>query len=392
MDAREKVAGFSILTNIGLALFKFALGTLSGSMAIMADGIHSTSDIVSSLAVFIGLRLSQRKSRNFPYGLYKVENIIAIVSAMAIFFAGYEIVREVLFQTERREMAHLIPAMLGVCVTMGVTYLFSRYEMRVGKAENSPSLIADGKHIRTDMLSTVVVLASLVGQYFGYVLDTAAAVIVAIFIAHAGWEILFEGVKVLLDASLDQETLTRIRELLLAEPLVRKISSLTGRNSGSYKFIEAEILVNTHDLEKAHAVSIHIEQRIKAQIQNVDHVLIHYEPLHKETIQYAVPLASQDGVIAEHYGDAPYLALFRIHQATHNVLTREILDNPVRSLETGKGIALSEFLVQQGVDVVLMKNPLHGKGPEYVFADANVEMCMTEVTHLQQLIETLQET
>ncbi len=100
MDAREKVAGFSILTNIGLALFKFALGTLSG-MAIMADGIHSTSDIVSSLAVFIGLRLSQRKSRNFPYGLYKVENIIAIVSAMAIFFAGYEIVREVLFQTER---------------------------------------------------------------------------------------------------------------------------------------------------------------------------------------------------------------------------------------------------------------------------------------------------
>ncbi len=101
------------------------------------------------------------------------------------------------------------------------------------------------------MLSTVVVLASLVGQYFGYVLDTAAAVIVAIFIAHAGWEILFEGVKVLLDASLDQETLTRIRELLLAEPLVRKISSLTGRNSGSYKFIEAEILVNTHDLESS---------------------------------------------------------------------------------------------------------------------------------------------
>ncbi len=64
------------------------------------------------------------------------------------------------------------------------------------------------------------------------------------------------------------------------------------------------------------------------------------------------------------------------NQATHNVLTREILDNPVRSLETGKGIALSEFLVQQGVDVVLMKNPLHGKGPEYVFADAKTLKCV----------------
>lgn len=391
MDAREKVAGLSILINMGLALFKFALGSLSGSVAIMADGIHSTSDIVSSFAVFIGLRLSQRKSRNFPYGLYKVENIIAIVSAMAIFFAGYEIVREVLFQSETREMTHLIPAMLGVCVTMGVTYLFSRYEIRVGKAENSPSLIADGQHIRTDMFSTVVVLASLLGQYFGYSLDKPAAVIVALFIAHAGWEILFEGVKVLLDASLDQETLTRIRELLLAEPLVREITSLTGRNSGSYKFIEAEILVHTYDLEKAHAISNHIEQTIKADIRNVDQVLIHYEPLQKDTIMYAVPLASKEGGIAEHYGDAPYLALFSKHRETHEVLRQEILDNPVRSLETGKGIALSEFLVQQGVDVVLMKNPLHGKGPEYVFADANVEMRLTKATQLQQLLETLNE-
>ena len=144
MDAREKVAILSILINTGLAVFKFVLGTLSGSVAIVADGIHSSSDIVSSIAVLVGLRLSQRKSKNFPYGLYKIENIIAIVSAMAIFFAGYEIVKEVIFQPSYPNMTHIPVAMIGICVTIGVTYLFSRYEIRIGKAVGSPSLVADG--------------------------------------------------------------------------------------------------------------------------------------------------------------------------------------------------------------------------------------------------------
>ncbi|MBD3306509.1 cation diffusion facilitator family transporter, partial [candidate division KSB3 bacterium] len=252
----------------------------------------------------------------------------------------------------------------------------------------SPSLVADGQHIRTDMLSTVVVLASLGGQYLGVSLDKPAAVIVAIFIAHAGWDILVGGVKVLLDASLDYETLDRIRQMLLAEPVVREIKALTGRNSGSYKFIEAEIVVNARDLEKAHAVSTHIEQAIKAQIQNVDHVLIHYEPLRKDTMVYAVPLEDEEGSISEHYGEAPYIALFTRHVTTHEILGQEILENPVLSEERGKGIALSEFLVQQGVDVVFIRTPLHGKGPEYVFADANVDIRLTQDTRLQTIMNS----
>ncbi len=390
MDAREKVAGLSILTNTGLAVFKFTLGTVSGSVAIVADGIHSTSDIVSSIAVLLGLRLSQRKSKNFPYGLYKIENIIAIVSAMAIFFAGYEIVKEVVFQSGHATITHIPVAMIGVCVTIGVTYLFSRYEIRVGKAVESPSLVADGEHIRTDMLSTIVVLGSLVGQYFGYPLDKPAVVIVALFIAHAGWEILVGGVKVLLDASLDPEILIRIREMLLEEPIVREIKSLTGRNSGSYKFIEAEIVMNVYDLEKAHSASIHIERNIKAHIQNVDHVLIHYEPIQKDSLVYAVPLGDKDGTVSEHYGEAPYIAIFSKHLKTHEILRQEILDNPFVKEKTGKGIVLSEFLVQQGVDLVLITTPLHGKGPEYVFADANVEIRMTKETQLQNIMNTIE--
>ncbi len=389
MDAREKVAGLSILINAGLAAFKFVLGAVSGSVAITADGIHSTSDIVASIAVLAGLRLSQRKSKHFPYGLYKVENIIAIVSAMAIFFAGYEIVKEVIFQPGGKEMTHIPAAMLGVCITILVTYLFSRYEIRVGKEVGSPSLVADGEHIRTDMLSTFVVLASLAGQYFGYNVDKIAAAVVAIFIAHAGWEILFEGVKVLLDASLDQETLHRIRKILFAEPIVREVKSLTGRNSGSFKFIEAEIIVNANDLEQAHTVSQHIEQNIKTQIQNVDHVLIHYEPIHKDRLVHAVPLHDKEGRISQHYGEAPYIGLFTKHIETGEILEQNMLENPFFNQEKGKGIVLSEFLVEHGVDTVHIKTPFHGKGPEYVLADANVETHITTAARFDELMHSV---
>lgn len=283
-------------------------------------------------------------------------------------------------------MTHIPAAMLGVCITILVTYLFSRYEIRVGKRVGSPSLIADGEHVRADMFSTLVVLASLGGQYFGYHADKLAAGVVVLFIAHAGWDILFEGVKVLLDASLDQETLRRIRKILLAESIVREIKSLTGRNSGSYKFIEADIVVNAKDLEQAHMVSQHIEQNIMSQIQNVDHVLIHYEPIHKDALLHAAPLHDRDGALSEHYGDAPYIGLFTKHCETGKILEQKIIENPFLNQEKGKGIVLSEFLVEHGVDVVHIKAPFHGKGPEYVLADANVETALTNADRFDELM------
>ena len=387
MEVREKVAGLSILLNTGLALLKFFLGAVSGSVAITADAIHSTSDIVSSIAVLVGLKISQRKSKNFPYGLYKVENIIAIVSAMAIFFAGYEIVREVLFQSTHVEMSHLPAAMIGMGITILATFLFSRYEIRIGKAIGSPSLVADGQHVRTDMFSTIVVIGSLAGQFFGYRLDTPAALVVTLFIAHAGWEILVEGVKVLLDASLDKDTLNMIRDILVRHQDVTEVKSLLGRNSGSYKFIEAELVMNVRDLERAHAISIQLEQELKAQIQNVDHVLIHYEPIQKETVVFAATLDDRDGNLSQEFGAAPFIALITQHYESGEILEQKILENPYLSQKTGKGIELAEFLVQQGADYVFTRTHFHGKGPGYVFANAKVRVQYAGVTQLDALVQ-----
>ena len=161
MEQSEKIGLYSVGTNLLLVGIKYGLALLSGSMALVADAIHSATDVISSATVFAGIKLSKRKSKNFPYGLYKVENFVSLLSSILIFLAGYEIVHTVFFKPQTLKTQFLPYAMVGVLVTLGITYAFSRYEMRQGKAIGSPSLMADAQHIRTDMLSSAVILAGL---------------------------------------------------------------------------------------------------------------------------------------------------------------------------------------------------------------------------------------
>ena len=94
MGKGQKVALFAIGVNLVLFGIKYLFGELSGSVALKAEAIHSLSDVIASSTVFVGLIIAKRKTRSFPYGLYKVENLVSVVVALAIFYAGYEIALE----------------------------------------------------------------------------------------------------------------------------------------------------------------------------------------------------------------------------------------------------------------------------------------------------------
>ena len=94
-ETKKKISLFSVGINLLLSLIKIVGGKISGSAALTADGVHSLSDLAASLSVYAGIVISNKKSDAFPLGLYKVENLVALVSAFAIFFAGYEIAKDV---------------------------------------------------------------------------------------------------------------------------------------------------------------------------------------------------------------------------------------------------------------------------------------------------------
>ncbi|MGQ9767513.1 MAG: cation diffusion facilitator family transporter [Anaerolineae bacterium] len=364
---------YSVAVNLFLVGLKVVLAVFSGSLALAADAVHSSVDVVGSLVVLGGLFIARRKSKAFPYGLYKVENVAAIVVAFLIFLAGYEIAREA-WQGTARVMTASPAVLAGAVLAVVIPLAFSRYEARLAKTTNSPSLAADSRHFQTDVLSSAVVLIALAGSRLGWLLDRIGAAVVVVFIARAGWELLADGMRVLLDASLDVETLAKVRGLMEAEPAVAAVKSLTGRNAGRYRFLEAEVTLRTHDLDKAHAVSQRLEDEIRREIAYVDRVLIHYEPTAKEHIRYAIPLIDLNGTISQHFGKAPYFALVTIRLSDGEIERQEIVANPHTKLAKAKGIQVAEWLVRQKVDAVLVKENLQNKGPEYVFANAGVEI------------------
>ena len=149
-------------------------------------------DVFGSTALILGIFISGRKSKSFPYGLYKVENLVAV--------------------------AAIVP----------VPLIFGTYEMKVGEKFSSPSLVADGRQFRADVLTELVVFAALAGQWFGLPLDRVAAAAIALLIVKAGWEILVSGMRVLLDASIDPATMRKIEDAIEANPEVSVVEEVTG--------------------------------------------------------------------------------------------------------------------------------------------------------------------
>ncbi len=382
----SRVASYSTILNVLVTLAKAVLAWLSGSSALLADTIHGFSDTFASLLVLAGIWLSEKKSKAFPWGLYKVENFVAIVTAGLIFFAGYEIIRYVFKGETAFIPGHFYSSLLGLLAIILAIAVFSRFEAKRAKAFHSSSLLADASHWYSDIASTALVLLALLGSKIGYpVLDRITAVVMVGFIARVGWNILKDSMRTLLDASVDPETLNRIRQEILHFPQVREIKSLQARNSGRFVFVRAELAFGIKKFSQAHQLSGEIEKAILKAISEVDKVIIHYEPSKKDFSIYAIPVEEDKHTLSDHFGDAPYFYLVRIGTEDQIVQEEKILLNPYVNEEKAKGIKVSEWLLRNGVDTVYTKKAFEGKGPFYVFSNAEVEVIVTDVKTVEEI-------
>jgi len=143
----ERWAWGSVAINVVLAALHGLLATTSGSLGVTAELVHNVADLLAAAAVLLGLKVAARKSRAFPYGLYKVENLVAAGLAGMIFFTAYEIGRDALLGAAGPVRVDWW--MLAVLIaTLAIPLTFSRFELRAGQAANSPALIADAREYR----------------------------------------------------------------------------------------------------------------------------------------------------------------------------------------------------------------------------------------------------
>ena len=321
-----------------------------------------------------------------------------MVSSFFIFFAAYEIANEAIHAGHTGAIKNLGMVIAGVVFMLIVAYFYSRYELKAGLKAGSPSLVADAKHIAADMFSSLVILVAILATYLGFPLDRYAAILVVALVVYMGLTILIGSLKVLLDATLDSTTLNEIHAVLASHSHVKSVTSLGGRSSGRYKFVEANVKVDARLLRDAHAVVSHLEEEILDRWPDIDRILIHYEPEQQEFIRIATPIdvakearPNLDSMLSEHFGAAAYFAVLRKEMPTGNIAVETFVENHFGALERRRGVKVAELLAETGVDEVRSRAALDGKGAGYALEALGIDLFTTTATTLKELVSGMED-
>ncbi len=329
----------SLSVNLFQALLKFIAGVLTGSLSMVGEAVHSLSDSFASVVAFITIKFSDKKTKRFPYGLYKLENIGSIVIAFFLLLTAYEMIRRAISKEVVVKEEYLGLGLGVVVFSLLSSLTLSFLERRAGKRLNSPTLIADSYHTLTDAFGSSLVLMSLLGVYMGYQLDRYFALGVAMLISYTAFSILWKEVSVLLDVSADEKTLDKIRQVLLSFPEVKEIKGLFVRSSGGKLFADLVLALEGRDFIRMHQLVDLIEQRLKEEIKELDMVFIHYEPVDGEDLRVGV-LVDEKGNISQKFERARELLIFG--------------DSPERIKELPKDeVDISELVCNKGLLVVI---------------------------------------
>lgn len=284
-----KVTILSFIINSLLSALKLVIGFIGNSGALVADGIHSISDLATDVIVYISLRITSKPAdEKHNYGHGKVEIVATVLVSIALFIAGFSIGREGIMEIigfTRGEITKT-PAFIVViaaAVSLAVKEVLFRHTISVGKSVGSEALIANAWHQRSDALSSLGVLLGAGGAYFlgerFAFLDPAAQIIVSLFIFRAAYKILLPNIGQLVDASLEKDKIESIRRVLDEHEKVCGYHQLRTRKVGTVSVVDVHILVERDlDIKSAHDISTEIECFIKAYIGSDSIISIHIEP------------------------------------------------------------------------------------------------------------------
>ncbi|AIE60862.1 cation diffusion facilitator family transporter [Bacillus methanolicus] len=283
----EFAAIVGVAGNILLAIVKSVIGIYANSKALIADAVHSASDIAGSLAVYIGLRAAKRPpDEDHPYGHGKAESIAAIIVAILLLLAGIEIGKssvEAFF--DPIEPPKMI-AVAAVIISIIIKEWMFRYKYNLGKKLNSNALIVNAYEHRSDVYSSIAALigigASIIGGKMGIdwleYADPLAGVIVSMMVLKMAWNLGKESIHNTLDHVLHDEDTEELRKIIENVPEVKKIDMLHAREHGHYVIIDLKISVDPlMTVEEGHRVGKRVKKKL-LDVANVQNVLVHINP------------------------------------------------------------------------------------------------------------------
>ncbi len=280
MEEVYKPIWLSIIGNVLLALLKLIVGVVYSSIALISDGIHSLSDVVTSVIGYAGIRISSKPpDRSHPFGHSRFEPLVAFLIGEALLIVAYEIGRDSVSRLLRGEAIEVNSLMLGVTVlSLFTKELMFRYSLHVGKKLDSQILIADAYHHRSDALSSLAVLVGLGAQRLGFEYgDAMAGLVVALSLVKVSFEIILKNLGYLTGQAPPFEVCEEIKNRALSVPNVLGVHDLRAHYVGNKLHVELHIEVPPElTLKEAHDASEEVKKRIE-ELPDVEVAFVHVD-------------------------------------------------------------------------------------------------------------------
>lgn len=280
-----KVSRISILVNIFLVILKLIAGIVAHSSAMVADAVHSASDVFGSFLVIIGANVSGKEAdKAHPYGHDRMECVISIILANILLLVGLGIGMTGLEKIFSGDYSHLVVpgrlALAAAVISIGVKEGLFWYTIAAARKINSVSLKAEAWHHRSDALSSIGSFAGILGARLGFpVLDPVASVVIALFILKVAVDIFRETMDRMVDRACGEETENAMRKVILNCSGVLGIDVLRTRLFGAKMYVEVEIAADgKQTLSKAHDIAVRVHNAIEENFPLVKHCVVHVNP------------------------------------------------------------------------------------------------------------------
>jgi len=285
-----KVGIVTIIWNVILTLGKVIVGIIAKSSSLISDGVHSGSDVISTIIVMIGARLSTKKAdKDHPYGHERIESIATIILALLLFatalLLGYQGVMSIIrfANGEKFEKTNIIWVAFGFAVaSIIIKFWMFLYTKKAAKRINSTSLKADAYHHLSDSLSSIGSLLGIIGLIIGgnwAILDPIASIIISLFIIRVAYVIGKEGIDQVVDKTAPEEFQNMVKDITLKIEGVKKVNDLKTRQFGNKYYVDIEIAVDgSISVKEGHNIANKVHDALEHKFENIKHCMVHVDP------------------------------------------------------------------------------------------------------------------
>ena len=298
----RKVTLVGAVVDLLLGIVKILVGTTANSQALIADGVHSLSDLATDFLVLFAAKHSHREAdEEHPYGHGRIETVATVILGVALALVAVGICYDALHRMRDPELlGH--PGMLALLVALvsvASKEIIYQYTARAARRLRSSMLHANAWHSRSDAISSVIVVVGVAGTMFGFTyLDAIAAVAVGLMIAKIGWDLLWKSLQELIDTSLEEDKVVAIRKAILEVSGVRALHMLRTRRSGSDALVDVHILVDPGlSVSEGHMIGERVRTRLIGKMDDVSDVTVHIDPEDDELASPCTHLPLRDEIM-----------------------------------------------------------------------------------------------